>query len=285
VNAFFAPDSFFTVSVSKNISATNIETDFTTPMNSHPAVTNAIVEVYEGNTWVEILPYVPASAKAGVQAIGVYRSKTNRAKAGKSYTLKVKAKDYPDASATATIPQPVPLTDYKFYPVYEGTAKKEIGVNFTLKDDGTDMHYYSLSYEIEAKDGGQYYYQRGGDAAIATSDLVLKSGLNFFDKFEISSEPIRYGFLLFPNDLFKGEIQECLFKIAPVSGHSEIDPNERFKIQVLSTNKDFYLYRYDFYNQAVGDGDPFSLPQRVHSNIEGGLGIFATYSIKSFYVQ
>lgn len=288
VNAFFAHDSLFTVAVSKNIPATNINIDagiqgLDVTKNPHPAIENAAVDVYEDGKWIETLPYIPPSAKAGSQEIGIYRSKLNRGKSGQIYTLKVKAANYPDAEATAAIPKPVPVIDFRHKAIYEGKQKKQIDTQFVLDDDGLE-NYYMLSYEVDEKVDGIYKPIYGsGTNVIVTNDLVLKSGLNFFDRFEISNDVPSFGFLPFSNNLFRGKQQELFFQSIPF--YFPMNEDERFLIQVMQINKDFYLNRYDAYTQAVGESDPFALPQRVHSNIKGGLGIFATYTIKTFYIQ
>lgn len=67
-----------------------------------------------------------------------------------------------------------------------------------------------------------------------------------------------------------------------------IDLNDSFLIQetnnpevfleIKSIPKDYYEYQLSLYQQMLGEADAFSDPRNVHSNIEGGYGIFAIYN-------
>jgi hypothetical protein len=53
-----------------------------------------------------------------------------------------------------------------------------------------------------------------------------------------------------------------------------------FRIYLLNTNKAYYDYHLSLNNYSGGD-DPFTEVSPVYSNITGGLGIFAAYTIDS----
>lgn len=57
-----------------------------------------------------------------------------------------------------------------------------------------------------------------------------------------------------------------------------------FKVFLLNTNKAYYDYHISLKNYSGGD-DPFTEVSPVYSNITGGLGVFAGYTIDSLIFQ
>jgi len=55
-------------------------------------------------------------------------------------------------------------------------------------------------------------------------------------------------------------------------------------IYILNTNKDYYIYHQSLIKYSGGD-DPFSEVSPVFSNINGGLGIFAGYTVDSIVLR
>jgi hypothetical protein len=52
------------------------------------------------------------------------------------------------------------------------------------------------------------------------------------------------------------------------------------KVYLLNTDKSYYDYHRSLGNYDSGD-DPFTEPSPVFSNVNGGLGIFAAYTVDS----
>jgi hypothetical protein len=67
--------------------------------------------------------------------------------------------------------------------------------------------------------------------------------------------------------------------LQPVGVGSEID-SSFLKVYLLNTDKAYYDYKKSLDNYNSGD-DPFTEASPVYSNIKGGLGIFAAYTIDS----
>jgi uncharacterized protein (DUF1919 family) len=53
---------------------------------------------------------------------------------------------------------------------------------------------------------------------------------------------------------------------------------------LLSTDKDYYTYHQSL-NKYSGGEDPFTETSPVYSNVSGGLGIFAAYTIDSITLR
>jgi len=52
------------------------------------------------------------------------------------------------------------------------------------------------------------------------------------------------------------------------------------KVQIL-----FYLLNRYFFLKKENDGNPFTSPVQLHTNVEGGQGLFAIENITSFDVE
>ncbi|MDX1429146.1 MAG: DUF4249 family protein, partial [Rhodothermales bacterium] len=50
-----------------------------------------------------------------------------------------------------------------------------------------------------------------------------------------------------------------------------------FAVAVLSLSEDFFRYWKTAGDQAFSNENPFAEPLRVHSNLSGGLGVFAAF--------
>jgi hypothetical protein len=62
---------------------------------------------------------------------------------------------------------------------------------------------------------------------------------------------------------------------------SWLDPDSAFlRIYLLSTDKPYYDFHKSLENYSLGD-TPFAEPSFVYSNVKGGLGIFASYTLDS----
>jgi hypothetical protein len=58
-------------------------------------------------------------------------------------------------------------------------------------------------------------------------------------------------------------------------------PDSAFlRIYLLSTDKPYYDFHRSAENISLGDG-PFTEPTLLYSNVSGGLGIFASYTLDS----
>jgi|ERR1035437_5002506 hypothetical protein len=73
--------------------------------------------------------------------------------------------------------------------------------------------------------------------------------------------------------------ERSMITLQPIGVGSEVD-SSFLKVYLLNTDKAYYDYKKSLDNYNSGD-DPFTEPSPVYSNITGGLGIFAAYSIDS----
>lgn len=85
------------------------------------------------------------------------------------------------------------------------------------------------------------------------------------------------------NDKGRDGEKFVLRSLEPVSMaiNAPYSPDSSFlKIYLLNTNKAYYDFHQSLLNYSYGD-QPFTEPSTVYSNVIGGLGIFAAYTIDS----
>lgn len=86
----------------------------------------------------------------------------------------------------------------------------------------------------------------------------------------------------FNNEFFtdKGRDGENIEIASIVLNNTRTLDSSFFKVYILNTNKEYYDYHESIKKYSGGD-DPFTEVSPVFTNITGGLGIFAAYTIDS----
>lgn len=176
---------------------------------------------------------------------------------GKTYILKVQSESGLSASASCTIPfkrnfalkidtQRIISTD----PQYSMYSHYEANLNYT--DTPGEQNYYRLLGEIV-----RYSHMYG--LSISSNNIVPPENSFFTDK---------------GND---GMTSKITFSYIP---NSASDDSVFLKIYLLNTDKAYYDYHKSIEKYSSGE-DPFTEPSPLYTNVTGGLGIFASYTIDS----
>lgn len=177
--------------------------------------------------------------------------------AGKTYTLKVKSDGGSNAEASCTVP-------FKRNFALEIDTFRIINYNpYNIEDLYFNSYFYFT--DIQGEDNYYMFFceQINYDSQLYGSPFV----------FNISG-PENPSF----ND--KG-IDGMRSKIAlQVIGVPETVDSSFLKVYLLNTDKAYYDYQKSLENYNDGE-DPFTEPSPVYTNIIGGLGIFASYTVDS----
>ncbi len=291
VNSFFCPDSIWTIYVSSNGSIKNNH-----GVAAMPPIEDAKVEIWEGSHFVGELQH----KGSGKYILPVYPQK------GKTYTVKVSAKDYPNVEATDRIPTHSPTAisgsiDWKHSQVVNeiGSTYDVFPTQFVFQDSIGGNNYYYLK---------GYYYDSCN--TLWGGNVVLLNHLY----------PKRWGYRFIPNDVIidpiSKEIQEILFQdkqidgdsyslnlqitkgnsgfndiqftcIQPEDGTTEpigygLNPPEEnyleMYIELQNVSEAMYYFIRSYHLQAKNFPDPFATYNNAYSNVKGGRGIFCGYS-------
>jgi len=190
----------------------------------------------------------------------VFRRRDMPVTEGKTYHLTVTTDKGLYAEAKCTVP-----------------LKREIQIEvdtvtvFHDYDDGSGMSWSELKASVFITDyaGEENYYR------FACKEILYNSNYSYYP----------YHFDLYPEEpvVFtdKGNDGERLFINTVILNQPYGDDDSaHIVIYVLLTDKDYYIYHHSLDNYS-SSGDPFTEISPAYSNIEGGLGIFASYVVDS----
>lgn len=163
---------------------------------------------------------------------------------GKTYTLKISSSKGLYAEASATVPQQLEM----LIKVDTATSARDIIIEFT--DVSGEKNFYNII--------GKFYGYKSDPEN------------NFYAP--------RYWFE-YINDLKANPENRIRLDSWTTPSINSFD-SAFLRVYILNTEESFYLYHTSLYEYDHSD-NPFSEAKPVYSNIEGGLGIFTSYTIDS----
>lgn len=235
------------------------------------SVPNAAVKLYVDGVETGLLSYD--------QFKGLYTSNVI-ATPGKVYTIKVSAPSFDDAQATSQVPSFVPiakLTHLKEVRIgAEGETQDEIRIQFHDPAGTNDFYIVRLVSPTEDSNNNN----NGSFYCVNTPDPSVESIYNE----SIDQNTCLSGEGIFLRDaLFNGEDKELRLYIGTsmLNGtHISSNGDTLYtKVELYHVSEDYFRY-YKSYRSAIeNNGNPFSEPTNVYSNIKNGYGIFSITSL------
>lgn len=261
----FLPGELVQVQVSKTQSVLTAE--------GPTYIDNAEVSLYQGNTFLERLEYVPGASEDNAP---FYISKNFRPDAGITYTLKIDAPGYDPVQAQSEIPAAAPIrslriNDVRTQPRPDGKVNYIYKVSIIFTDPAAIQNFYHLNF-----------YQQIWDYSVEEGDTLITE--DRFRRIDFSSgndnnSLIAYfdGGVLFEDRLFAGQSVAYSFELA-----TTIDPTQELIgnmiAELRTTSQDYYLYHNSLSRQQTSTSGPLIEPVIVYNNIQNGRGIFAGYN-------
>lgn len=227
--------------------------------NDFQKLSGATVNAFENGTLVGSLTEI----SAGKYALPFLPS------VGKQYKIDANYKSLPQVSATTSIPK-IPENSEVI------TSEVQIGdlypflINIQFDDNPNSRDYYQILL---------VYRQEGVEYDIILSFITNSEVLRNSEGDVGDSEFYHYNNALFSDDLFNGNRVNI-----PIRSADYIEGGE-FYLRIMSVSEDYYLYRNTAISQFQVNGDPFSQPVMIYSNVENGYGVFAGYSYQDFLLD
>jgi hypothetical protein len=249
INSFINPDSVLEVFVSKSNA-------FLAPPSF--LINNATVTIFESGNPVELFQIRQ----------GTYRAANHKPRIGASYELRVSADGFMPVSSTATIPSPIKIDS-----VVVTKNRIDFKTNLTLffqDPPGEDNYYQLLLYSIERSVENDTLLAVIG---FSSSDAVLRNPEDFEDESDY------YDDAFFDDALFDGDFYDL-----DISFHIHSEPIQMFVV-LLTTSESYYNFRKSVEQQNTTEDNPFAEPVPIYTNIENGLGVFASYSSSIYFLQ
>jgi hypothetical protein len=254
INGIFRPDSTWVVHLTRGKYILDSDAD-ASPNSKYVPLDNATITIYEGNETIplEHFDFLFSNYFEG----GWYRNTSKKPHLGKTYTIKASMPGLGEATATATIPQPVQIEKIETVSI----IPDETGV-------------ISIDVYIKDPEGVPNYYQ------------LFQAGTNTpHNEWEIKTQDSRYSISYDDSPLYgnQSSFKPAIFNDVGMDGQLLKIPVTVFKdqsvtIQLRSISKEYYQYYTSNFRQSFSDQTTLAQAVYVFSNIENGFGIFAGYS-------
>ena len=277
IGGALSTDSVMAVSVSRSRSAFETIQPGALPFR----LSNARVAVYdEEGVLLDSLRYTGLNTGYHESR---YRSERGLVpEAGRAYTLRVTAPGLPPAEATTRIPEPVPFT-VRVDGIEGGLPSPSPPVArlaFAFADPpGAQTYALYLGYDDERLDTTVVYLP----IPFESIDPVLRRRLSTLDDAVDLGLPAGtrryYNEAFFRDRLIENQSYEIALKV-PLRSYedgTEEDPLD-IAVTLAVLDADFVRYQQTLLIQEASADNPFAEPVRLHTNVEGGLGVFAGYA-------
>jgi len=284
LNGMINPDSAVKVNLSKSISILEKDDDIT-------FLTNAVVKLYENDTYKEVLQY---------DTNGYYRG-TTYPQIGKTYKITAESLPLDAVDAETEILLTPIISDIIAEPEFHSETQtwynsetgepfdttintlSQVKINITLNDPPNQTNYYFLTFSANL---AQYEYFPPDYMPVfigykMTSLYYDTNNLNWENQF-YSRDLVGY---VFNDNLFDGSDYSINASVQPSSyfsgGYSEADNAlDRIYVNLHAVTEDFYQYVISYSKYQDVDGNPLAEPVNIMTNVNNGFGFFSGYSTK-----
>ena len=259
LNSFFQPDSTFKVLVSYPIEITQ---------RGRPVIEDAQVRLYKDDIFIEELQYNNY----------FYRS-IIKPQVGSCYRIEVEAKNYTSVTAVDTVPENPILLHTEFIKNYQ-TGYGNSGVQYTINrlkctlyDDLSHRNYYEIYvlYKFWSEFDQAYLYIALGFDKNECEIINHEGVIDYYPRS-----------IVFSNELFTSNEQQIDINV-DASNFFDFNPEGDLIVIFRKVSHAYYAYQksmtiHDYFQ--YGDDDLWATPMPVdlYTNVENGLGVFATYN-------
>lgn len=277
LNSIFMPGEIMKVELS---SSRNIFD----PNSKIVAIQNAIVEVTDNKSNETHRLYTTVN--------GMYQSDDFRPEYGGSYTINVDAEGYSSVQATSEIPYPAFIKEPNAAEGdFNDEGLRELFVDLEFYSESDEQQYYVWEIIDEDKKGGLDFSYND----ILENPVLLYSDDNNTESI-LADESFQTRVFLTNDGMNEAPIQTSFVTMIEPSVAfqfgDEVDPDSEndgvvLTVRVMTVSKDLYEYfkSVEIYRLRGTVNSSITQPVSIHSNIEGGLGIFAGLTVKDLPVR
>ena len=288
INSFVTPDSVLTA----NITESRFFLDDNEYRQKYTTVENAEVLVYVNDVYKEKMAHVSnGNYKAGFAP-----------NIGETIRLEVSTPELKTAWCETKIENAVQIisidTTVKILattPILNGLYTSEGSGNTDTIGYSSSLE-YNFSLHFKDQESGQNYYRLLVKRVLLFNEIPTES--NYFEFTDIvsgenkdsetgisneNSYPNTYH--VFSDELFNGKEYSLKFKTSsmhfkyfPDAPYKNEPTEEKVMVELQSISKSYYLYLKTRAASASVDGDYFTEPIQIHSNVHNGIGIIGSHS-------
>lgn len=254
LNSLFTSDSVWKVHVSQSLSVLD--------NNDLNEVLDAMVSIKdEAGATVANLAH---------QGDGLYEAATEMPVPSQTYRIDVSAPGYEPVSATDAIPGAVQILslDTTFRVNEDSTVDLDIELTFTDPAGESNFYMIDLIHDVTFIFGQDTFPQRYNvylnctDPNIETDNSFSGGGFEDY-----------YQYILLKDAAIDGRTYTLKFTLD--DWYVERNFENTLTLSLIASSEAFFNYRRSYQAFSNTQGNPFSQPVQVFSNVEGGHGIFA----------
>jgi len=238
--------------------------------NGETRITNATVEVFEGEEFLTALEFYEVLNVANAYyGDNLYAAPDFSPEIGKEYTIKVSAPGYESVQAVGLIPNPVEIDDIELTDIdYLSLAGEGDYSEYTLSftdEPSVENYYYIRVFECDQYDNCNSWCLFSLDAVFGASND---------DPFAGSEIDCKRGIDSYFRDLTFSDLEKKLEFFVDRNLVNQINSGKNIELFLGTISKDFYLYSRSVDFQGSNRDNPFAEPVQVYSNVENGYGFF-----------
>lgn len=235
---------------------------------------NASLYIYENSKEIQL-----DTARENYYSTGYnYRIKNFQFKEGQTYNIKVISDLGLEAEATCKIPlkrdfQITVDTTFRKTTDDHGQSISILTAKVSITDFPGEANYYRLLYLYETFYPTSSHKKHLSYTEAVESDIPGYAEYNGWENDRVSND--------IGLDGKKFIIRSIEFQPVYLDQPGWLEPDSTFlRVYLLSTDKPYYDFHKSLENFSLGDS-PFSEPSFLYSNVNGGLGILASYTLDS----
>ncbi len=165
---------------------------------------------------------------------------------------------------------------YEGYDEYSGGTDTVITYNMRFRlHDGGEENYYQFSVQMYNDFSASYQ-----DNMYFGSNSPYFYEMDAIEMIEGGDGTFYGNYVLFDDALFNGKVMEFSISFDRWNSSGYFDPAvPMFRVALQSFSKECYRYKQTASTAGDGFGNLFTEPVQVYSNVEGGIGVFASQTV------
>jgi hypothetical protein len=236
-------------------------------------VDNATVQLYENGALRQSLTYEP-TMQSYVSSV--------MSEPGKQYSVKVTAPSYSEASAASSVPSAVPINNFSRITNArtDENGDPQDALLFTFDDPAAPGDYYIIKIS-QAEDTFGYWQ---GSFCVNSADASIET---------VGSESVDLGtcldnnYIFMRDELFNGKQKQVKLYVSQGNLNPTINGADTSYPRLELIHVPEAYFRFEKSRQAAdyANGDPFSEPVNVYTNVANGYGIFSILSREGLFIK
>lgn len=233
---------------------------------------NATVTLYTDGVFTETLAMYNAGQYYSVATL----------QAGHQYTIKASAPSYPDISATLTVPTAVPVASLtralQVRKDQDGNLQDLLTLTFT--DPGQAGDYYLI--RINGPHDTTYNYM--SNFCVYSPDAGVE---NFNGDLADDNSCLDNNGIFMRDELFNGRVKELKLYVPSDVMIPQYNGTDSLygTVQLFHVTEDYFKFLKSYKVAEMANGDPFSEPVNVYTNVLNGYGIFSVLNVDERQVR